>query len=106
EASAADLVLLDDGGPHPELGGPHGRHVAPGTGTDDDAVISGFGHDGESMSPPVGAAVRPRSAPPGWWVGTDTRGSVASRRLRFSTAVPSAKACVQRSSPSAMATRR
>src|SRR6185312_16451422 len=73
EASAADHVLLDDGGPHPELRGADRRHVSPGTGTDDDAVICGFGHGGECMSPPFRAAFRWPAVPPERLVGRMSR---------------------------------
>ena len=52
EAAAADLVLLDHGGLHPELRGADRGDVATRPGADDHAVVSGIGH----VSQPIQAA--------------------------------------------------
>ena len=46
EAATADDVLLDDGRLEAELGRADRRHVPPGSGSDDDAVVSALGHGG------------------------------------------------------------
>ena len=49
EAAAADLVLLDDGGLHPELGGADRGDISTRPGADNDAVIL-LGHKGGDTS--------------------------------------------------------
>src|ERR671916_1561561 len=71
EAAAADGVVLDHGGAHPELGGADGGDVAAGSGADDDAVVGAFGHrPGEASGQKRRTAASRNAARAAAWPGT------------------------------------
>ena len=80
EAAAADGVLLDHGGAHPELGGADGGDVAARSRADDDAVVGALRHGREEASSQAADARFAQRRPRGGVAGDAVHRAAGERR--------------------------